>query len=99
MFRYAFTRARHGNEFEYLDGNVAVTYPILKEDTWTLRSHSLLCSWEAFTNCRLSVEYLNSHTLAFDADGVSATDYLNRFTPTYFQGKKSTVMFRINVGF
>ncbi len=97
--RYAYTNARHGNEYEYIDGNEAVATPILQDDTWTSVSHSLACSWEVLTNCHLSLEYRFSDILGYDVDGQTAQYYLDRFTPEYFQGKKNTFMFRVNVGF
>jgi hypothetical protein len=97
--RYAYTNARHGNEYEYVDGGDAVRYPILQDNTWTHVSHSLSASYEVFTNCHLSFEYLFSDIRGYDVDGQTAQYYLDRFTPEYFQGKKNTMMFRINIGF
>ena len=97
--RYAWTSARHGNEYEYIDGNEVVLYPILQDNTWTSVSHSLSASYELFTNCHFSLEYLFSDIRGYDVDGQTAQYYLDRFTPEYFQGKKNTLMFRVNVGF
>jgi hypothetical protein len=97
--RYSYTNARHGNEYSYIDGNTAVAYPILKDNTWTSVSHSLVCSYEILTNCHITLEYLLSNTKGYEVDGHPADYYLDMFTPEFFQGKKNTVMVRFNVGF
>jgi hypothetical protein len=97
--RYSYTNARHGNEYNYINGIIDVTYPILKDNTWTSISHSLVCSYEILTNCHITLEYLISDTKGYDVDGQSAEYYLNRFTPAFFQGNKNTFMVRLNIGF
>jgi hypothetical protein len=97
--RYAYTNARHGNEYSYIDGYIDVTYPILKDNTWTSVSHSLLCSYEVFTNCHISLEYLFSNTQGYEVDGHPASYYLDMYTPAYYQGKKNTLQVRMNIGF
>jgi hypothetical protein len=96
---YSYTNARHGNEYNYIDGFIDVTYPILKDNTWTNISHSFVCSYEILTNCHITLEYLISSIKGYDVDGQSAEYYLNRFTPKYFQGNKNTFMVRCNIGF
>jgi len=97
--RYAYTDARHGNEYEYIDGNTAVAYPILQDNTWTSTSHSLLCAYEILTNCHIVLEYLFSNIQGHAADGQTADYYLNRFTPEFYQGSKNTFQVRFNIGF
>ncbi len=97
--RYAFSTARHGNEYQYLNGTVAVTYPILQDNTWSNTTHSLICSYEFFTNCHLTFEYRYSNIKGFDVDGQSAAYYLEKYTPEFFRGSKNTAMVRINFGF
>jgi hypothetical protein len=97
--RYAFTNARHGNEYQYVDGRTAVEYPILQDNTWTQVSHSVTVSYEFFTNCHLTLEYLNSNTKGYDVDGQPAQYYLDRFTPEFYQGQKNTVKVMVNIGF
>jgi hypothetical protein len=97
--RYAYDHARHGNEYQYINGNEAIFYPILKDNTWTSITHSLMASYELLTGCYLSVEYRMSDTKGYDVDGQTAQYYLDKFTPEFFQGKKGTVMVRVNVGF
>ncbi len=97
--RYAYTDARHGNEYKYLDGNTAVAYPILQDNTWTSISHSLLCAYEILTNCHIVLEYLFSNVQGHAADGQTAEYYLDRFTPEFYQGKKNTFQIRMNIGF
>jgi hypothetical protein len=97
--RYSYTNARHGNEYNYIDGYIDVTYPILKDNTWTSESHSLVCSYEVLTNCHITLEYLLSNTKGYEVDGYTADYYLDRFTPEFFQGRKNTFMVRFNVGF
>jgi hypothetical protein len=97
--RYAYSNARHCNEYQYVDGGEAVAYPILQDDTWTSVIHSLQCSWEVLTNCHISFEYRFSETQGHAADGQTAEYYLNKFTPEFYQNKKNTVMFRVNLGF
>jgi hypothetical protein len=97
--RYAYSNARHGNEYAYVDGKLGDRYPILQDNTWTDVTHSLFCSYEVLTGCYLSLEYLISNIQGYDVDGHTAQYYLDKFTPEFFQGKKNTVMVRINIGF
>jgi hypothetical protein len=97
--RYSYTNARHGNEYHYIDGYIDVTYPILKDNTWTSISHSFVCSYEILTNCHITLEYLISDTKGYEVDGHTADYYLNMYTPKFFQGKKNTFMLRFNIGF
>jgi hypothetical protein len=97
--RYTFTHARHGNEYEYYDGNSAVETPILQDNTWTNISHSMMASVELLTGCYVSVEYRMSDIKGHDADGQLAEVYLNRYTPEFFRGRRNTVLVKINVGF
>ncbi|MBN1159465.1 MAG: hypothetical protein JXA61_08800 [Bacteroidales bacterium] len=97
--RYSYTSARHGNEYVYETWAGVTEYPVLQDDTWTSVRHSLVCSYEFLTNCHLTLEYLYSNVKGHDADGRTAQYYLDRFTPEFFQGKKHTLMFRMNIGF
>jgi hypothetical protein len=99
LLSYLFQNARHCNEYEYKSGLDAVEFPILLENTWTSTMHSVLCSYEFLTNCYLSFEYRLRDTRGYDVDGQTAQYYLDKFTPEFFQGKKGTVMVRVNVGF
>jgi hypothetical protein len=40
-----------------------------------------------------------SNVKGYDVDGHTALYYLDKFTPDFFQGKKNTVMVRVNIGF
>jgi hypothetical protein len=97
--RYAYDNARHGNEYQYVDGRTAVAYPILKENTWTSITHSLSVSYEFLTGCYASLEYRLSDINGYDADGQTAQYYLTKFTPEFFRGSRNTVMVRVNIGF
>ena len=97
--KYSYDNSRHGNDYQYVSGLTVDSYPILKDNSWTSVTHSLLCSYEFLTNCYVSLEYRMSNTKGYAADGQTAQYYLNRFTPELFQGKKNTVMVRINFGF
>ncbi len=97
--RYAFSKARHGNEYQYLDGNSAVAYPILQDNTWTNTTHALMCSYEFLTNCHFTLEYRYSNIKGYDVDGHTAAYYLEKYSPEFFRGSKNTVMIRVSFGF
>jgi hypothetical protein len=97
--RYAYDNARHGNDFQYTDGLTIDEYPVLQDNSWTSVSHSFLVSYEFLTGCYLSLEYRAGDTKGYDVDGRTAQYYLSKFTPELFQGKKNTVLFRLNIGF
>jgi hypothetical protein len=97
--RYSYDNARHGNDYQYVDGKTVDEYPVLQDNTWTSISHSLLASYEFLTNCHITLEYRMSNTKGYDVDGQTAQYYLDKFTPEYFQGRKNTVMMRVNFGF
>lgn len=99
FLKYSFQYARHGNDLRYVDGKTIDSYPVLKDNSWSSLTNSLMASYEFLTGCYISFEYRISNTKGYDVDGQTAQYYLNKFTPEFFQGKKNTLMVRINFGF
>ncbi len=96
---YRYSIARHGNEYEYESGKEAITYPAMQNITWSSEVHELYADFEFFTNCYLTFSYQYSNTNGFDVDDVKADQYLESFTPEFYQHKKNTIRMGFNVMF
>jgi hypothetical protein len=98
LFQFSYLFARHGNDYIYNPYEPIDSYPILDKNTWTNSSQSFSYTYEFLTNCYFSFEFLHSNIKGYDIDGQSAQYYLDKYSPAFFQGKKNTLMLRMNFG-
>ncbi|MFC2086843.1 hypothetical protein ACFLSA_01600 [Bacteroidota bacterium] len=96
---YEFSFARHGNEYEYVDGNIAVTKEFMEEITWEQMNHSLGVNYELLTNVHAFAGITFLSTKTYDVDNITADYYLNLFTPEFYQGNKSILRIGFRAGF
>ncbi len=82
--------ARHGKSYQYINGNIAVTYPFMDEVRWTEESINIGLSYQFAYNCALNINYRYNNSSGPD---------LEIFTPEFYQGKNNTLIFGFNFGF
>lgn len=94
-----YTLARHGNEYEYITDDGAVSYPVMKDEIWKNQSFKIGAFYELFTGTILKASVLFSNITGSDADGQTAQYWVNRFTPPYLRGKQVTLEGGFSIGF
>ncbi len=105
----SYVNAKHGNEYEYIRGQVLniISQPVLNEITWSNQTFSFTANYEVFKNtyANLKLQYsdIQGHNLTSkpiagevrkDAQG-----YLDLFTPEFYQGKNVTFEVGLSFGF
>jgi hypothetical protein len=99
MLYVSYLNARHCNEYKYINDDVAVTYPVLKDDIWKNTSIATGITYQLFAGTSIKASVLFSNITSVDADGHTAQYYLDMFTPAYLQGKQVTLEGGFSVGF
>lgn len=85
-----YTKARHGNTFDYINGSEAITHPFMQEVKWQNKSINIMARYEFVYNSFLKVAFLYNESKGED---------LTLFTPNFYQGKNNTISFGFNLGF
>ncbi|MEZ5084155.1 MAG: hypothetical protein R2750_12020 [Bacteroidales bacterium] len=94
--------AQHGPDYDYtLDGTVT-THTFMEEVKWQNQTVSFKTSYEFINNAYLFFEYMMMDTQG-DIDvyqpGDIVYDYLDIYTPEFFQGKNNIISAGFNIGF
>lgn len=95
----SYLNAKHGNEYQYTDGNEAVLLPFMESVTWSNESYSLKIFYEFISEAYLYFNFTASNIQGYDVDGQNAQYYLDLFTPKTLQGKNNTFTLGFNIGF
>ena len=105
----SYTNAKHGNEYQYIRGQVRniISQPVLNEITWSNQTFAFGVNYEVFKNtyANLKLQYSNiqGHNLASTPIGgevrEDAQRYLDLFTPEFYQGKNVTFEAGLSFGF
>lgn len=111
--KLSYIDAKKGNDFVFVTrvGNVnmikqIISQPVMGDIVWSSKQLTLDAQYEVFNNvfCMLNVSYSDirafnsTSAIAFETEK-TATDYLNRFTNPYLQGKNTVISAGINFGF
>jgi hypothetical protein len=99
LLRGDITYARHGNEYAYVTVPNEDQLPFMKDVTWKNLTISFTSRWEFIHDSWLYLNIAQSNIQGFDVDGHTAQYYLDLYTPSSFQGKKSIVTLGLNFGF
>jgi len=93
--------AVHGNDYQYKfnQGIDLDALPILKDKTWDNETYTIIIEYEVFSNVYFKLLYQYSYIEGYDVDGLTDQDYLNKFSPVFYQGKQNTLGFGFNIGF
>ncbi len=90
LIKGEYTHARHGKSYQYNHGNVAITYPFMKQVLWENTSFSFLLQYEFAYNCFFKAGYQYNKAQGQD---------MKIFTPEFYQGENHTFNFGFNLGF
>ncbi len=98
---FVWRNAIHGNDYQYnINYPVKIDeLPVLDEITWEQQSIGLTSSWELLNNVYFKLFYEYTLTEAHGVDGISAEEYLEKFTPVFYHGEQHTFGFQFNLGF
>jgi hypothetical protein len=103
--------AKHGNEYDYVRDNHAIdaiiSQPSLGDITWSNKTLAFNALYEVFNNAYASINVAYSNMQGYNLTSnpiagevrKTAQGYLNLFTPTYLQGKNTTVAIGFSLGF
>ncbi len=93
--------AMHGDDYVYnfLQGYNPTSIPIVENLTWSNHSFGFYATYELLNDVYMKFYYTASNIKGFDQNGLTAQDYLDKFTPVFYQGKKKTLGFGFNMGF
>jgi len=98
------------NSMNIDETKIFLKQPVLGEISWTNRSYGLNIRYEVFNNAFAIVNVVNSDIKGYDLTStpiqydesevlLTAQGYLDRFTPSFLQGKNTTLTFGFSFGF
>ena len=94
--------ARKGNYYEYIRGmrNPRIDeLPVLEDIIWDKNSLSFEAVVRPFTNMRIFGRYTISEINGYDADGRTAQEHLDMFSPSYMHGRVNLLEVGFGMGF
>ncbi|MDA3845299.1 MAG: hypothetical protein PF505_01985, partial [Vallitaleaceae bacterium] len=105
----SYTHAQHGNDYQYIRKNILgiISEPFMKDVVWTNETISLKDMYEVFNNANIILQVDWSNIQTSDIAGAlvpgevwqTADQYRQMYTPTYLQGKNTTITVGLNYGF
>lgn len=93
--------AMHGDDYIYnfYMGYDPTNIPIVENLTWSNHTLGIYATYELLNDVFVKFYYVSSNIKGFDQNGLSAQDYLDKFSPVFYQGKKNTFGIGFNMGF
>jgi len=105
----SYVNAKHGNEYEYIRGQVIniISQPVLNEITWSNQTVAFSAQYELFKNTYANLKLQHSNIQGYDLTSKpiagevrkDAQGYLDLFTPKFYQGKNVTFECGLSFGF
>jgi hypothetical protein len=105
----SYSDAKHGNEYYYDREEIIniISQPVLKDITWTSKTIGFNAQYEVVNNAYAIINVAYSNIQGYDLASTpiagevrkTAQGYLDLFTPTYLQGKHTTVTVGFSFGF
>ena len=93
--------AMHGDEYSYnfYNGYNPTSIPFLKNKTWDNTTIGVYATYEIMNDVYIKAYFTQTNIQGYDLNGITAQQYLNRFTSPFYQGKQNTFGFGFNLGF
>ena len=93
--------AMHGDDYVYNNylGYDATAIPVLKNKTWDNTTVGIYATYEILNDVFIKAYFTQSTTRGYDLNGITAQQYLDRFTSPFYQGKQNTFGLGFNMGF
>lgn len=103
----SFSNAQHFNDYPYLDGKTAINTPVMQDKTWTNNTLSLdfryLCLTNLYINFGVSLTDIKGYDVKskeeYNEIRLSSQEYLDLYTPKFYQGKNTNFNFGLNYYF
>jgi hypothetical protein len=96
---FSYLNAKHGNEYQYINGVDEVLLPFMNSVTWSNESYSLKILYEFISEAYLFFNFTASNIQGYDVDGQTEQYYLDLYTPLSFQGNNNNFIMGFNIGF
>jgi hypothetical protein len=93
--------AMHGDDYEYNfnSGYDPTNIPVLKNKTWDNTTIGFYATYEILNDVFIKAYFTQSNIQGYDLNGITAQQYLDRFTSPLYQGKQNTFGVGFNLGF
>ena len=103
----SYTNARHFNDYAYLDGKQSVLTPVMQDKTWSNNTMALEFRYLFLTNLYATVGVSLSDIKGYGVSSKeecnevrrAAQEYLDLYTPKFYQGKNTNFNFGLNYYF
>jgi len=92
---YASNKFNLGHRAGYDPTNI----PVLKNKTWDNTTIGLYATYEILNDVFIKAYFTQSNIQGYDLNGITAQQYLDRFTSPFYQGKQNTLGVGFNIGF
>ena len=108
-FDLSYTNAQKGNEYDYLRSNIIeiISQKPMQDVVWKQDLVSFDAIYEIFNNCyaKINISYNHARSSQPSSEPIegevrlTAQEYLDRYTPVFYQGKNITFTCGLNFGF
>ncbi len=85
--------------YNYYHGYDPTAIPVLKNLTWSNHTLGFYATYELLNDVYIRAYFTQSNIKGFDQNGLTARQYLDRFTSPFYQGKQNTFGIGFNIGF
>jgi hypothetical protein len=99
MVDISWNLARHYNDYIYNNDPDLDMLPVMQDLTWQRNRVALYARYEFLNNAYVFAGLAFNNEVAFDVDGQSAADYLEKYSAEYFYGNTTTFNMGFNIGF
>lgn len=108
-FDLSYTNAQKGNDYDYLRSNIIeiISQKTMQDIVWKQDLVSFDAIYEIFNNCyaKINISYNHARSSQPSSEPIegevrlTAQEYLDRYTPVFYQGKNITFTCGLNFGF
>jgi len=107
LFDVSYVSAKHGPDYEdkRAVGDKIGGFPFMDQVIWENKTLAFRINYELMNNSYIFLEYQQSEIAAngyyniTTKKNVTAAEVLNKYTPDFYQGKRATIIFGLNIGF
>jgi hypothetical protein len=91
--------AQHGDDVKYGEFEPPDEAPVMENITWQKDVYGFNARYQLFNGTWFTAGLAFSNYRGFDAGDLTAQEYLDKFTPPYYQGQNTTLYLGFNIGF
>lgn len=99
--KFDYMYAMHGEDtdYSYNMGINVVKIPVLKDKTWDNTTIGAEVEYEILNDVFVKGYLHTTNIQGYDFNGVTAQEYLDKFSPVFYHGKNTTIGMAFNIGF